>query len=374
MPHHHLRIVGVKLHLKPVVVWNCTQRCNLFCSHCYSASDKAKGKAELTTDEARRLIEDVASFGAPVLLFSGGEPLMRLDILELIDFGHKCGIRTVLSTNGTMIDKKTADELARLGLGYAGISLDAADPAVNDRFRGRKGAFEKAMNGIRNCMAAGVKTGIRFTMTRKNISQLDAIFDMVKTEGIPRICFYHLVPAGRGSQLEDLMVSPAETRNAVNLIIERSQNLQAEGYLVEVLTVDNHADGPLLYMKMHQKNPERARDVARLLESSGGNRSGESIACVSWDGRVYPDQFWRNRQVGDVRKRPFSETWSNPDQPFLNKLRERKKHLDCRCSKCRFLQMCNGNLRARAEAAGNGMWGDDPGCYLSDDEISGEVE
>ncbi len=356
---------------RPIVVWNCTRVCNLLCSHCYSASDARREPDELTTAEALNMIEDLSAFGAPVLLFSGGEPLMRPDLEELISAARDRGLRTVLSTNGTLIDKQRAAELSRLGLAYAGVSLDAADPATNDTFRGRAGAFDDALAGIRDCLEAGVKVGLRFTMTRDNVSQIDAVFDLVEREGIPRLCFYHLVSAGRGKNLEDAMVPAAVTREAVGRIIDRTVKLREAGRRVEVLTVDNHADGPLLYMTMLKDDPGAAAAAAELLARNGGNRSGESIACISWDGRVYPDQFWRNHPVGDIRTRPFSRIWTDPDQSLLAMLRERKKHLRCRCNRCRFLNMCNGNLRARAEAAGNGIWGDDPACYLSDEDISG---
>jgi len=122
-------------------------------------------------------------------------------------------------------------------------------------------------------------------------------------------------------------------------------------------------------MKLKQQDPQQAETAYELLRTNGGNSSGVGIGCVSWDGEVYPDQFWRSRPVGNVRQRKFSEIWSSSADGLLQQLRNRKQYLQGRCARCRFLDVCNGNLRARAEAAGNGIWGDDPACYLTDEEI-----
>jgi radical SAM protein with 4Fe4S-binding SPASM domain len=354
---------------KPVVVWNCTRRCNLRCAHCYSASGSEPAPDELTGDEARAMIDDLAAFGCPALLVSGGEPLLRADVPDLIAHARAAGLRTVLSTNGTRLDATLAGKLRAIGLSYVGVSLDGASAETNDRFRGQKGAFDAALTGIRHCLAAGVKVGLRFTVTGQNAADIDGIFDLIEREGIPRVCFYHLVSAGRGGELRNELLPHERTRSVLDRILLRSRERHEAGRPLEVLTVDNHADGPYLYRKLLAENPARAADVYRLLQMNGGNGSGVSIACVSWDGKVHPDQFWRNQTVGNVRERPFSKIWSDPDQPLLRQLRNRKKHLRRRCNRCRFLDVCNGNLRARAEAAGNGIWGDDPACYLTEEEI-----
>jgi len=355
---------------RPIVVWNCTRRCNLCCVHCYSASTGAAGEDELTTDEARKMIDDLAGFGAPVILFSGGEPLLRGDLLELAAHARAAGLRAVLSTNGTLITADLADRLAQAGLNYVGVSLDGIGRA-NDGFRGMDGAFDLALAGMRNCRQAGVKVGLRLTMTRHNVGQIAAVFDLVGREAIPRVCFYHLVHAGRGGALRQAALTHRWTRDAVDLIIDRTAALHAAGLKAEVLTVDNHADGPYLYLRLTRRNPPRAEQCLDLLRANGGNSSGIAIGCVSWNGDVHPDQFWRQHVLGNVRERPFSRIWADEGQPLLAMLRDRKKHLKCRCTRCRWLDVCNGNLRARAEAETGDMWGDDPACYLSDEEIAG---
>jgi len=354
---------------KPVVVFNCTRRCNLRCIHCYSASTSEAHPDELTTREAAALLDDLADFGAPVVLFSGGEPLLRDDLADLVARARDKGLRAVVSTNGTLIDTRVARKLADAGTSYAGVSLDGL-AEVNDAFRGVGGAFEKAVAGIRHCRDAGIKVGLRLTMTRENVDELPAVFDLIERERIPRACFYHLVASGRGGGLANQTLSHERTREALDLIIDRTAAAHADGRPIEVLTVGNHADGPYLYLRLLREDASRAADVIELLRANGGNASGARIACVSWNGDVHPDQFWRNQVLGNVRRRRFSEIWADPDQPLPAKLRDRKKHLKCRCTRCRFLDVCNGNLRARAEAATGDIWGDDPACYLTEEEIA----
>ncbi len=365
LPSHLLQFSADK---KPVVVWNMTRRCNLKCVHCYSASADIDYPDELTTDEGKKLIDDLAAFGAPVILFSGGEPLLRPDLLKLAQYATDKGMRAVISTNGTLITREIAAKLKTIGLSYMGVSLDGLEK-THDRFRGTKGAFEKAMEGIRNCRDAGIKVGIRFTVNKRNLADVPAMFDLLKKENIERLCFYHLVYTGRGSKLREEDLTHEETRALLDLIAARTKEMFDEGLAPEILTVDNHADGPYLYLKMKKENPARAKEVLELLEMNEGNSTGHGIGCVSWDGEVYPDQFWRNRPLGNVRQKPFSKIWTDEKNEFLMKLKDKKKHLQGRCAACVWLNVCAGNFRARAEAAGD-IWGDDPACYLMDEEIT----
>ncbi len=366
LPSHLLQFSEDK---RPVVVWNCTRRCNLRCVHCYSKSADRPYEGELTTDEGLAMLEDLAAFGVPVALFSGGEPLLRSDLETLIARAVGLGMRAVISTNGTLIDAPTAARLAELGLSYVGVSLDGGR-AVNDRFRGVEGAFDRALAGIRCAKAAGIKVGLRFTITKRNAGEIDTLFDLVRDEGIPRICFYHLVYAGRGSRLMDEDLDHAATRRVVDQIIDRTAELHAAGRPVEVLTVDNHADGPHLYQRMVREGDPRAAKVLALLRMNQGNASGRGIGCVSWDGAVHPDQFWRHVTLGNVRERPFSEIWTDTTHPLLGKLKDKRPHVTGRCRMCRYLDLCGGNFRARAEAATGELWGPDPACYLTDEEIA----
>ncbi len=365
LPSHLLHYSEDK---KPIVVFNCTKRCNLKCVHCYSHSTGALGDNELTTADAKTFITDIAEFGSPVILFSGGEPLTRKDIVELIEFANSKGLRAVVSTNGTLITKEMAQQLKQVQLSYVGVSLDGLEE-VNDAFRGVKGAFNKALEGIRNCQEAGIKVGLRFTINKRNASEVEKIFRLIEDENIPRVCFYHLVYAGRGSELITEDLSLDDSRKIVDTIIDLTDDLHKRGKPKEVLTVDNHCDGPYVYLRMVKEEHPRADDVYQLLQYNGGNSSGIAIGCVSWDGEVYADQFWRHHSFGNVRQRPFSAIWTDTSEPLMGKLKNRKPYITGRCAQCRWLNICNGNFRVRAEAATGDLWACDPACYLTDEEI-----
>jgi len=353
---------------RPVVVWNVTKACNLRCIHCYAKADNNPAPDELTTEEGFKLLEDLAQFGVPVILFSGGEPLVRPDILDLIHKAVSLGLRTVISTNGVLIDHSLAKELKKLGVSYVGISLDGWKE-VHDKFRGVKGSFEKVISAIEACKKEGLKVGLRFTMSKLNAKEIPKVFTLVEELKIPRVCFYHLVYSGRGSKLIEQDLSHEETRYWVDYIIDKTKDLHTKGLKAEVLTVDNHADGPYLYLRMKRENHPKAEEVYELLKINGGNNSGVGIGCVSWDGFVYADQFWRTHTFGNVRERPFSEIWMDTSNPLMAKLKEKKKYVKGRCAKCKFLDLCAGNFRARAEAVTGDIWAPDPACYLTDEEI-----
>lgn len=366
LPSHLLQFSSDK---RPVVVWNATRRCNLKCVHCYAHARNAAFKNELGTRQGKSLIDDLAGFGVPVLLFSGGEPLVRKDLPELAGYAVKKGMRAVISTNGTLITPETARALKDIGLSYVGISLDGMQD-INDRFRGVKGAFKSAIGGIKNCQAAGIKVGLRFTINKFNVNEIPHIFDLLEEMDIPRVCFYHLVYAGRGSTLVEEDLTHEETRRAVDLIIDRTRRLHEKGKPKEVLTVDNHADGPYLYLRLLKEDPKRAQEVLELLQMNEGNNSGRGIGCVSWDGEVYADQFWRHYSFGNVKDRPFSEIWTDTTEPLMKKLKDKKNFVQGRCATCRWLDICGGNFRVRAEAVSGDVWAPDPACYLTDEEIA----
>lgn len=366
LPSHLLQFSRDK---RPVVVWNITKQCNLKCIHCYAHAKNIPFDNELSTKDGKNLIDDLARFNVPVLLFSGGEPLIRKDLPELAAYTVEKGIRAVISTNGTLISQKTAHILKDIGLSYVGISLDGMEK-INDRFRGVKGAFQSALDGINNCKEAGIKVGLRFTINKFNESEISKIFTLLDEMEIPRVCFYHLVYAGRGSKLVEEDLSHEETRAAVDLIIDLTKKLHEDGKPKEVLTVDNHADGPYIYLRLLKENPKRAEEALELLKMNEGNNSGRGIGCISWDGEVHADQFWRYYSFGNILKRPFSEIWTDTSDPLMKKLKEKKKYVKGRCSTCRWLDICAGNFRVRAEAVTDDVWATDPACYLTDEEIS----
>ena len=366
LPSHLLQFSKDK---RPVVVWNVTRRCNLKCVHCYAHAKNTSFDNELSTDQGKKLIDDLAEFGSPVMLFSGGEPLVRQDLPQLAAYAVEKGMRAVISTNGTLITPETARNLKKIGLSYVGISLDGMEE-INDRFRGVNGAFQSALEGIKNSQAAGIKVGLRFTINKFNVSEIPKIFQLLEDMDIPRVCFYHLVYAGRGSELVDEDLSHEGSRAALDLIIDETRRLFNKGKPKEVLTVDNHADGPYIYLRLLKENPTRAKEVLELLKWNEGNNSGRGIGCVSWDGEVYADQFWRHHSFGNVKNRPFSQIWMDTSESLMGKLKEKKKHVKGRCATCNWLDVCGGNFRVRAEAVSGDIWAPDPACYLTDEEIA----
>ena len=353
----------------PVVVWNSTRTCNLKCRHCYMSSDAQKYANELSTEEAKRFIDDLAEFHVPVLLFSGGEPLIRPDFFELAAYAAEKGVRPTLSTNGTLITREVAQRIKDIGVGYVGISLDGLKD-VNDKFRGKEGAYEAAMKGIENCVAVGQRVGLRFTINHHNIQELENIFDFIEAENINRVCFYHLVYSGRGSQMMEEDVTPEESRRAMDIIIRRTQDFEERGLHKEILTVDNHCDGVYMYLKALAAGKDAlAEQIKKFISMNGGNRSGIAFGEVDPMGYVHPDQFTQHHTFGNVRERKFGDIWSDTAHPIMKGLKDRKPLLKGRCAKCRFLDNCNGNFRTRAEARTGDFWESDPSCYLTDEEI-----
>jgi radical SAM protein with 4Fe4S-binding SPASM domain len=344
---------------RPVVVWNATRACNLACAHCYASAKSSPASDELDHDEAVAFIDDLAAFGVPAVLLSGGEPLTRSDLLALVEHGIARGLRFTLSTNGTLIDDRVARALSDVGITYAGISLDGAEP-THDRLRRCNGAWRSSVRGLRSLYDRGVKRGVRFTLTPDTVADLDAVLAFAATERVERVCVYHLVPAGRGARLAD--ITPEQRRDAVERVFE----FAVEHPDVEVLTVDNPSDGAALCRWLEQRDQAAARRCRRALAWNGGARHGPGvgIAAVDERGDVHVDQFSRHHTVGNVRDRPFSAIWSDPTDPQLRALRDAERRVPSRCAECAELALCGGGSRTRAEAATGDPWGFDPSCSL----------
>lgn len=348
----------------PLVVWNTTNRCNLSCQHCYiNAEDRAYAN-ELSTVEAKIFIDDLARIKVPVLLFSGGEPLVRPDLFELGAYAREQGIRPVISTNGTLITPEIAKRIYETGFQYVGVSLDGNEE-IHDRFRGKKGAFAEAISGIRNSLAAGNKTGIRFTINRLNFHTLPEILDIVEKEKIPRFCMYHLVYAGRGREMAELDTTAEQKRQTIELLIEKTLDFHRRGVEVEILTTDNHADGIYIMQYFERNQPERVEEVKQLLEMHGGCSAGQKMANVDPQGNVHACQFWGHKSLGNVREKPFGEIWQKTQDEFMGKLRNKGEYVQGRCGECRYKSLCGG-CRIRAEAVSGNLWGEDPACYLTE--------
>ena len=349
----------------PVVVWNITSQCNLKCRHCYIEATESARDNEMTTQEGKDFIDNLAEMKVPVLMFSGGEPLVRPDLFELAAYAVEKGLRIVLSTNGTLIDDFTAKLIKEAGFQYVGVSIDGREE-IHDEFRGEQGAFKAAIAGIRAAKAAGNRTGVRFTLNSINKDDLPAVMELIEEEKVDRFCMYHLVYAGRGSDMKNLDLPAAEKKKVAQFLIEKTMDFDSRGIEIEILTTDNHADGLYLLDHIKATDPGRVEEVRQLLEMHGGCSAGDRMADVDFLGNVHPCQFWSDMILGNVRERKFSDIWNDleANDGILAKLRSKPEQLNAQCGKCSQNRLCGG-CRIRASVDGD-IWGDDPACFWTE--------
>ena len=348
----------------PVVIWNLIRRCNLTCRHCYSVSVDRDFPGELTTAEAFAVMDDLRAFRVPVLILSGGEPLLRPDVLDIALRVKSLGFYVGLSTNGTLIDDALVGRIAAVGFDYVGISLDGRRE-THDAFRRKRGAFDESLGAARACRDAGVKVGLRFTLTEGNAADLPYLLDLADTERIDKFYLSHLNYAGRGNVNRKQDAYFATTRQALDLVFDAALRAPEK----EFVTGNNDADGPYFLMWASARFPERAEHLRAKLEQWGGNASGVNVANIDNLGNVHPDTYWWDYSLGNVRERPFSVIWQDLSDPILRGLRARPRTIKGRCAECRFFAICGGNTRTRARSLTGDPWEEDPGCYLDDDEI-----
>ena len=352
----------------PVVIWNLIRRCNLTCKHCYSISADIDFKGELSTDEVCTVMDDLKAFGVPVLILSGGEPLLRPDIFELSRRAKDMGFYVGLSSNGTLIDADNINDIAAVGYDYVGISIDGIKQ-THDLFRRKQGAFDASMDGIRQCREHGIKVGLRFTLTEDNAVELPDILQLMQAEDINKFYLSHLNYAGRGNRNRDSDVQLGITRQAMELLFETALEHAQDGSDLEIVTGNNDADGAFLLQWVMQRFPDRADHIAAKLRQWGGNSSGVNIANIDNLGDVHPDTFWWHYGLGNVRDRPFSEIWVDTSDPIMKGLKASPRRIKGRCGECRYFDICGGNTRVRALQLTGDPWAEDPACYLTEEEI-----
>ncbi len=352
--------------IRPVVIWNLTRRCNLKCRHCYAIAADREFPGELTTVEANQVLDDLAAFKIPALILSGGEPLTRSDTLSIAQRSKNYGIYTALSSNGTPIVDELADKVAEVGFDYVGISLDGVGK-TNDWFRGKDGAFDAALAGIRACKKRGIKVGLRFTLTSDNASELSDLLTLARNEGVEKFYLSHLVYAGRGNKNRGEDSNWTITRTAVDMLIDHAWMALKQGDPLEIVTGNNDADAvSFLLWASGVAPPERVAHVRTHLEAWGGNSSGLGVANIDSQGVVHPDTYWSDYAIDNVRNRPFSKIWDDMSDPMLAALRSRPRPLKGRCGACTFQSVCGGNTRIRALQLTGDPWASDPACYLDD--------
>ena len=352
----------------PVVSWNLVRRCNLTCRHCYSISADKDFPDELDTEQVFRVMDDLQRFRVPVLILSGGEPLLRPDIFDIAHRAREMGFYTALSTNGTLIDESNIDAIAGVGFDYLGISIDGI-AGTHDRFRRMEGAFEASMQGLRLCRDRGIKVGLRFTMTQDNAAELPQLLELMERERVGKFYFSHLNYAGRGNRNRKDDVFLNTTRWAMDLLFERALEDARSGRGSEFVTGNNDADGVYLLHWVERHFPGQAEHIRQKLVQWGGNSSGVNIANIDNRGHVHPDTMWWNYDLGSVRDRPFSEIWQDTSDPVMAGLKQHPRPVTGRCGDCRYLEICNGNTRVRALQLTGDPWAEDPACYLTDEEI-----
>ncbi|MEF2548061.1 heme d1 biosynthesis radical SAM protein NirJ [Aurantimonas sp. E1-2-R+4] len=354
--------------VKPVVIWNLTRRCNLRCRHCYTSSADVAFPGELTHEQAMGVLEDLGDFGIPALILSGGEPLARRDVFEIAERARQMKMYLALSTNGTAIVGATADRVAEIGFDYVGISLDGIGE-TNDWFRGKVGAFDEALAGVRACKERNIKVGLRFTITEDNAHQLSEMLALADAEGVDKFYLSHLVYAGRGDKHRGEDVGWSRTRHAMELLIDRAWVAAAEGMPLEIVTGNNDADAVYFLRWAERLFPaERVAHLRAHLEAWGGNSSGLGVANIDPQGNVHPDTYWSDYTIGSVKEHRFSELWTG-DDPMLAQLHRRPRPLKGRCGACAYQSVCGGNTRIRALQLTGDPWAEDPACYMSDAEI-----
>lgn len=359
----------------PVVIWNLVRRCNLTCKHCYATSADKDFPNELDTAQVFGVMDDLKAFGVPVLILSGGEPLMRPDIFEVSHRAKQQGFYVGLSSNGTLITKDNIERIKSVGYDYVGVSLDGLHE-THDKFRRRDGAFDEALRGIRLCQAAGIKVGLRFTLTADNADDLPGLLRLMDDEGIDKFYLSHLNYAGRGYKNRRDDVHHRLTRDAMDLLFELCWDDVLAGRKRELVTGNNDADGVYMLEWAKRNIPEHVPRLQAMLRRWGGNSSGVNIANIDNEGRVHPDTMWWDYTLGNVKERPFSEIWMDTSDPLMAGLKLKQRPLKGRCAACAHLDICGGNSRTRAWRVTGDAWAEDPGCYLSDEEIglAGDVQ
>lgn len=353
--------------IRPVIFWNLTGRCNLSCTHCYNSSGPDGGsKTELSTDEARAFIDDCAGLKVPVILLSGGEPLMREDIWDLANHAKECKIKTALSSNGTLITPDIAIKIRETGIGYIGISLDGARAQTHDTFRNAPGSFEKAVQAFQYCNDAGVRCGVRITLTRQNHHELEDLILLAQKIGACRFCVYWLVPSGRGSEpYHDIQLTGPDVWKALDILHRYAQKIEPSE--MEFLTVDAPQDAIHLLRMMEKTGSSDLDEAGMLIRSmKGGCSAGIRVANITQEGDVYPCQFAQSPEflIGSIRDRLFSELWNDTTNPVLSVFRNKQAQLTGNCKSCSHLDLCGGGCRVRAYQHRKQIGDDDPFCFL----------
>ncbi|MDR5659661.1 putative heme d1 biosynthesis radical SAM protein NirJ2 [Serpentinicella sp. ANB-PHB4] len=322
-----------------IISWNTTNDCNMFCDHCYRDAG-IKADKELDTKEGRKLIDEIVKAGFKIMIFSGGEPLMRKDIFELVGYANTKGLKPVFGTNGTLISKEVAKELKKAGTMGMGISLDSSNPALHDQLRCYEGAWEGALKGMENCKSVDLPFQVHTTVIDWNNPELENITDLAIDLGAIAHHFFFLVPTGRGKNIESRSLDAAQYEATLKRIMDKQKQVRIE-----------------LKPTCAPQFMRIAKEMDMKLRFNRGCLAGTSYCIISPTGRVQPCAYL-DMEIGNVRNIPFSDIWKNND--VFNKLRS--QDYSGGCGKCGYKESCGG-CRARAAYYHDGDYmAEEPWC------------
>jgi len=355
------------------VVWNITRACNLKCVHCYESAG-ARDPDELTTEQAIRGIDILADAGVLILAFSGGEPTIRPDILQLIKHSSDRGMFTAVATNALLFaQRKKVKEFKKAGLQFAQISLDGYRPETHDSFRGVRGAFEKTVNGIKNCVAEDLFVEMATTATQHNIKEIPALIDFAAKLGVDWFMLYNFIPTGRGLDIVDSDLTPDERENILKLCWNRMKSAgvdvlstapQYARIAQEVETNPQGLQNDTYVVPTHFYNPRLSGQLRQLADFIGGCGAGRFYICLEPNGDIYPCVFFPHveaTKVGNLFKDDFEQIWRQ--SKLFWDIRDKDK-LKENCGSCQYRYTCGG-CRARAYSYFNDILAPDPGCVLN---------
>lgn len=366
---HPTPIKPVRKPSGPVVIWNLIRRCNLTCKHCYTTSADINFPGELTTPEIYTVMDELKDFKVPVLILSGGEPLLHPDIFDISRRAKAMGFYVALSSNGTLITQQNISQISEINYQYVGVSLDGIG-ATHDKFRQKPGSFSASLAGIGLCRDNGIKAGIRFTLTQDNVEDFPNMLKLMDDEDIDKFYLSHLNYGGRGNKNRKDDAAFKMTRDVMDQLFEQCLKWEQQGIEREIVTGNNDADAVYFLHWVKKNYPQQVGHIKAKLEQWGGNASGVNVANIDNLGHVHPDTFWWNYSLGNVKDRAFSDIWGDVSDPLMAGMKASPRPLKGRCGSCYYQVICNGNTRVRAQQIYQDPWQEDPGCYLDDSEIS----
>lgn len=298
----------------PVVIWNLIRRCNLTCKHCYTTSADINFPGELTTPEIYTVMDGLKDFKVPVLILSGGEPLLHPDIFDISHRAKAMGFYVALSSNGTLINQKNIRQIDEINYQYVGVSLDGIGE-THDKFRQKQGSFADSLTGIGLCRNHGIKAGIRFTLTQDNVSDFPAMLKLMDNENIDKFYLSHLNYGGRGNKNRKDDAAFKMTRDVMDQLFEQCLKWEQQGIEREIVTGNNDADAVYFLHWGNNNYPKQVEHIKAKLQQWGGNASGVNVANIDNLGNVHPDTFWWNYNLGNVKDRAFSDIWQDTSEP-----------------------------------------------------------